>query len=248
MGSKYGKLLTIILVVVIAVIIGILGFFAFKIFNAGNTTKKAADKVAEFNANTDTQQQNNNNNNNNQNNSQNNSNNEGNNTSLEELLNNNQDENNISESSMYNQQNDTTNKKDTYYEGYKVIGTVSIPSIDVEYPILEEYDGLRVSIVAVHPSDPENAVNKPGNLVLWGHNYKDGTFFSNITKLNTGAKIYIKDTSGNKVTYQVYNSYQTTDSDMSYARRDVGGARELTLSTCATDTAKRDIIWAREVE
>ena len=105
---------------------------------------------------------------------------------------------------------------------------------------------MKIAIVAVYPKDPASAINQPGNLVLWGHNYKDGTFFSNISQLSTGAKIYIKDTTGTKIEYQVYNVYETTDSDMTYATRDTDGAREVTLSTCADTSGKRTIVWARE--
>ena len=83
-------------------------------------------------------------------------------------------------------------------------------------------------------------------IVLWGHNYKYGTFFSDIGKLTTGAKIYIKDTSGTKLEYQVYNSYETTDSDMTYATRETNGAREITLSTCSNESGKRIIVYAKQ--
>ena len=83
--------------------------------------------------------------------------------------------------------------------------------------------------------------------MLWGHNYKNGTFFSDIGKLTTGAKIYIKDTSGTKLEYQVYNSYETTDSDMTYATRETNGSREITLSTCSNEAGKRIIVYAKQI-
>ena len=198
-------------------------FFGYKVYNSNKTNKKAEDVVSQFDKNTD------NTNNEDKDSSNNNSSEaDGNNSSLQDILDNLGNDNS---NSIYQQQGN----KDTYYEGYKVIGTISIPSIDVEYPILEEY-----------PQDPANAVNKPGNLVLWGHNYKNGTFFSDIGKLTTGAKIYIKDTSGTKLEYQVYNSYETTDSDMTYATRETNGAREITLSTCSNESGKRIIVYAKQ--
>lgn len=239
--NKYGNTLTIILVVAIILIVGILGFFAYKVYISNETTKKAEEVVSEFDDNTG------NTNNNKQDNPEidNSTNTDEGGTSLDDILNNLDGSN--SGSSMYDNEG---NNKDTYYKGYKVIGTISIPSINIEYPILEEYTSatLKIAIVAVHPRDPANAVNKPGNLVLWGHNYKNGTFFSDIGKLVTGAKIYIKDTSGTKVEYKVYNSYETTDSDMTYATRDTEGAREISLSTCANESGKRIIVWARETK
>lgn len=235
MENKYGNLLSIMLIVAIVIVVTILSFFGYKVYTSNKTKKEAEDVVSQFDKNTDTS--------NNDTDSSNDTSSEtdGNNSSLQDILDNLGNDNG---NSIYQQQGN----KDTYYEGYKVIGTISIPSIDVEYPILEENTSatLKIAIVAVYPQDPANAVNKPGNLVLWGHNYKNGTFFSDIGKLTTGAKIYIKDTSGTKLEYQVYNSYETTDSDMTYATRDTNGAREITLSTCSNESGKRNIVYAKQ--
>ncbi len=234
MENKYGNLLSIMLVLAIVIVVAILGFFGYKVYTSNKTNKKAEDVVSQFDKNTEDNNDTNSSNNNS-------SDTEGNNSSLQDILDNLGNDNS---NSIYQQQGN----KDTYYEGYKVIGTISIPSIDVEYPILEENTSatLKIAIVAVYPQDPANAVNKPGNLVLWGHNYKNGTFFSDIGKLTTGAKIYIKDTSGTKLEYQVYNSYETTDSDMTYATRETNGAREITLSTCSNEAGKRIIVYAKQ--
>lgn len=239
MKNEYGNLLSIVLIVAIIVVVGILGFFGYKVYTSNETNKKAQNVVSEFDQNVN----NNNNNNTNSSNDGTSSKDDNQNSSLGDIL------DSLGEgdgNSFYQHQGN----KETTYEGYKVIGTISIPSINVEYPILEENTPatLKIAIVAVYPqeADRENAVNKPGNLVLWGHNYKNGTFFSDIGKLTTGSKIYIKDTSGTKLEYQVYNVYTTTDSDMSYATRNTDGAREITLSTCDNVAGKRTIVWARE--
>ncbi len=36
-------------------------------------------------------------------------------------------------------------------------------------------------------------LNKPGNTVIAGHNYRNSRFFSNNKKLNIGDKIYVTD-------------------------------------------------------
>lgn len=233
MENRFGNLLSIMLIVAIVIVIGILSFFGYKVYTSNKTNKEAEDVVSQFDKNTEDNNTDSSNNNSSET--------EGNNSSLQDILDN---LGNDSGNSIYQQQGN----KDTYYEGYKVIGTISIPSIDVEYPILEENTSatLKIAIVAVYPQDPANAVNKTGNLVLWGHNYKNGTFFSDIGKLTTGAKIYIKDTSGTKLEYQVYNSYETTDSDMTYATRETNGAREITLSTCSNEAGKRIIVYAKQ--
>lgn len=44
----------------------------------------------------------------------------------------------------------------------------------------------------------------------------------------------------------IYKTYITGDMDFSYATRNTGGKREVSLSTCTTDPTKRLVIWARE--
>ncbi len=248
MNKGYGNILTIILIVAIVAIVGVLGFFAYRMYTTSVTNKNAHDKVSEFDENT----KNNNKDNDttqkdeNTNNSEDNA--DDNSASLDDALKNleNGDTNNI-----YNNGNSSNGeKKDTLYNGYKVIGTISIPKINIKYPILEECTSatLKLSIVAYYPEPTAEAVNKVGNLVLWGHNYKNGEFFSDIGKLTTGDKISIKDMSGTTVQYQVYNVYETTDTDVTYASRDTEGRREISLSTCSNQSGKRTIVWASEVK
>ena len=132
--------------------------------------------------------------------------------------------------------------------GYSMIGTIEIPKTDIEYPIIADEDAsinsLNVAIVKLYPSS--DLLNEVGNTVLAGHNYKNGTFFSNNKKLEKGDEIYITDLTGRKVTYEIYNIYETTTSDSEYMNRDTNGRREISLSTCTDDTKERLIIWAAE--
>ncbi len=68
-----------------------------------------------------------------------------------------------------------------------------------------------------------------------------------IVNYQNGDKIYITDISGKKVTYEVVKTYTTSTSDYTYANRDTGGKRGISLSTCTNDTQSRLIIWADEV-
>src|SRR5699024_10751829 len=120
---------------------------------------------------------------------------------------------------------------------------------DVEYPIVADYDAsinsMNVAIVKLYPGTI--ALNEVGNTVFAGHNYRNGTFFSNNKRLENGDKIYITGTDGQRVEYEVYNKYETSTSDSDYMNRDTEGRREISLTTCTEDTTKRLIIWAREV-
>ena len=63
--------------------------------------------------------------------------------------------------------------------------------------------------------------------------------------MNIGDKIYITDNSGKKLTYSIYNKFETTPEDTSFYQRDTGGVPEVTLSTCTDDSKARLIIFAK---
>ena len=85
-------------------------------------------------------------------------------------------------------------------------------------------------------------MNSVGNVVLVGHNYRNGQFFSNNKKLANGDRIYITDLYGNKVTYIVYNVFQTNVNDTESYNRDTDGKMEITLSTCTDASNDQRII------
>ena len=103
-------------------------------------------------------------------------------------------------------------------------------------------DSIKVAIAVYNDSGP--GLNQVGNTVLVGHNYRNGTFFSDNKKLVEGDKIYITDATGNRVEYTIYNTYITSPEDSSYIDRDTGGRREISLTTCTDDTNSRLVIWA----
>lgn len=93
----------------------------------------------------------------------------------------------------------------------------------------------------------DNGLNQAGNTVISGHNYVNGRLFSNNDKIQVGDLIYITDSSGQKITYSVYNKYLTNPNDANYMIRDTGGAKEISLTTCTADSSQRLIILAREI-
>lgn len=91
----------------------------------------------------------------------------------------------------------------------------------------------------------EHGINQPGNTVIIGHNYRNGQFFSNNKRLEEGDKIYITDYNGTKLSYTIYDTFQTTPEDASFYTRNTDGDIEITLSTCTDDNKERLIILAR---
>lgn len=230
-NNKYSKTLTIILIIVIIAIVGLLIFFGIDVYRKYYIEQTSGDAVQEFEDKINeiaTRPQGN------------------------TILTN--DVPNVDLNSVFGNQNATEGSSSggvsMQYKGYDMIGTIEIPATDVKYPIIADYEtsikSLNVAIVKLYPSTI--ALNEVGNTVLVGHNYRNGTFFSNNKKLQNGDKIYITDTTGRKVTYEVYKKYETSTSDSEYMNRDTKGKREISLSTCTDDTKRRLIIWAKEVE
>lgn len=141
--------------------------------------------------------------------------------------------------------NGTQVKKKTYYEGYVMLGYITIEKTGVKEPILDEVtpEALEKAVAVLYPSNPK--LNQPGNVVIIGHNYRNGKFFSNNKNLSTGDKIKIKDATGKELTYTIYQKFTTTEEDTSFYARDTKGAIEVTLSTCTDDAKERIIILAR---
>ena len=137
------------------------------------------------------------------------------------------------------------------YKGYKVIGIVKIPKINLEYPILEIGD-----------IDPENAkqpmklsiikywgenVNDYGNLSIAGHNNKDGTMFGKTKKLKIGDIVELTDLNGQTIKYSIYDIFVTDPNDVSILLPKDEVIREVTLITCTNGNKQRLILKAKEI-
>lgn len=132
----------------------------------------------------------------------------------------------------------------TQYKGFDVIGTIEIPKINLKYPVLEKVTKKSLETSVAHLYGP--GLNEIGNNVIIGHNYRNGTMFSNVKKLENGNAIYITDLQGRRVKYTVYKIYRTSGDDATYMTRNTNGKREISLSTCTDDSKARTIVWARE--
>ena len=87
--------------------------------------------------------------------------------------------------------------------------------------------------------------NKPGNTLIIGHNYRNGQFFANNKNLSKGDKVYITDLSGKRLSYTIYDKFETTTEDTEFITRNTNGAREISLQTCTDDGSLRLIILAK---
>lgn len=225
-ANKYGNFLTIILVILIIGILVGLTFLGYNMIKDKGSEERKKEAMQEFDKNAGTVED----------------------KPSDENLNENIEDEGITivgPNQSQGSSNGGNGKKKTYHEGFVMIGRITIPKTNVKEPILDTVSpaSLDVAVAALYPSNPQ--LNEPGNVVIIGHNYRNGKFFSDNDKLSVGDKISIKDESGRELTYKIYKKFQTTEQDTSFYTRDTKGAVEITLSTCTDDSKARIIILAR---
>ena len=150
---------------------------------------------------------------------------------------------------VYEQVPDTSRTEQTYVASdgtqYTTIGTVSIPSIDVYYPILSTTSTELLKIAPCKFWGPNP--NEVGNFCIVGHNYKNEKFFSKAPTLENGDTIDITDMSGTTITYIIYDKFIVDPENVACTSQETDGRREITLITCQNDNERRYLINAREM-
>lgn len=224
-NSKYSTFLTILLVVSIIAILGVIGYLGYDIYKKYYTNIEAEEAISQFD------------------------------TTIEIEKEENKVEENtdfqiegIDETQEEEQNTETQNQtqSQTKYKGYNMMGYIEIPKISIKYPVLEKVTKKSIQVAVAILDGP--GLNKVGNTLIIGHNYRNGLFFSNLKKLSNGDTIYITDLSGTKVKYTVYSVYNTDQQDITYMSRDTANRREISLSTCSDDGSERTVVWAKADE
>ena len=118
-------------------------------------------------------------------------------------------------------------------EDYEYCGTVSIPSLSIELPVINEwsYPALRVSPCRYEGTPYLN------NMIICAHNYS--THFGEIKNLSIGEEIYFTDNEGNVFRYRVteLETLGPWDSDEM-----INGNYGLTLFTCTIGGRTRVVV------
>ena len=217
--TKYSKFLTVLLIVIIVAIIGLGGYLVYNYYKDYKTGSDANKYVSSF---------------------------------VDEVGNTTTQDNTVQGSisdNITSAETGANNSKKQTYKGFNVLGTIEIPKTNVKYPVLEgpaSNNKIEVAVAVQYPLNVE--LNKVGNVVIAGHNYRNGTFFSDNKKLSNGDKVYITDLNGDKVEYTIYNTFITALNDNSFYNRDTDGKKEITLYSCTDDLTGRLIIEARAEE
>lgn len=143
------------------------------------------------------------------------------------------------------EESDIIQEIDEEINGYKVIGIIKIPKIEIEYPILEKTDktSLELSITKFWG----DKINQKGNVVLAGHNRLNNTMFGKIDKLEKGDIIELTDSQMVTVKYQVFKTYTVDPNDIKCILPEDEENREITLITCSNRDKNRFIVKAREI-
>ncbi len=142
-------------------------------------------------------------------------------------------------------------KEQLEYKGYKIIGIVKIPKINIEYPILDIGDidpesakaPMKISIIKYWGEN----VNDYGNLSIAGHNNKSGTMFGKTKNLKNGDIVELTDLTGQTIQYSIYSIFVTDPNDVSILLPKEEKIREVTLITCTNGNKQRLILKAREI-
>ena len=136
--------------------------------------------------------------------------------------------------------------------GYDVIGIVTIPKIDIQYPILaietsnpeETKEPMRYSIVKYWGGN----VNDYGNLSIAGHNNYNGTMFGKTKNLKIGDIVELTDLTKTTMQYEIYDIFVTDPNDVRILATNDKTIREVTLITCTNGNRERLILKAKQIE
>lgn len=144
------------------------------------------------------------------------------------------------------------NNEKVTMNGYSVIGIVTIPKIELKYPILdintynpeETKEPMKIAIVKYWGGK----VNEYGNLSIAGHNNYDGTMFGKTKKLEIGDKVQLTDLENQTLSYQIYDKFVTDPNDVTILQTKDESIREVTLITCTNGNKNRLILKAKEIK
>ena len=135
--------------------------------------------------------------------------------------------------------------------GYKVIGIVKIPKIQIKYPILdidtynpeETKEPMKISIVKYWGEN----VNDFGNLSIAGHNNYNGTMFGKTKFLEKGDIVQLTDLNNQTIEYSIDDIFVTDPNDVTILQTTDENIREVTLITCTNGNRQRLVLKAREI-
>lgn len=120
-------------------------------------------------------------------------------------------------------------------DGYEYIGYVSIPDLELELPVMAEWDYNRLKIAPCR----HFGSSRTDDLVIAAHNYK--THFGSLSSLKVGAEVIFTDMDGIENRYTLMKVPETLAPDAVDAVQNSG--YDLVLYTCTPGGATRVVAF-----
>ena len=124
-------------------------------------------------------------------------------------------------------------------DGYEYIGYLSIPDLELELPVMAEWDYSRLKIAPCR----HFGSSRTDDLVIAAHNYK--THFGSLSKLESGAEVIFTDMDGIENRYELVRDPETLAPDAVDAVQNSG--YDLVLYTCTPGGATRVVAFCDRV-
>ncbi len=124
-------------------------------------------------------------------------------------------------------------------DGYGFVGYLSIPSLDLELPVMSDTDKAKLKL---SPCRFSGSV-KTEDLVIGAHNYN--RHFGKISSLKSGDEVYFTDMDGKLRKYSVITSEILNPDDVEEL---TAGEFALTLYTCTYGGRTRVVVRCDEIE
>lgn len=124
-------------------------------------------------------------------------------------------------------------------DGYDYIGYISIPDLELELPVMAEWDYNRLKIAPCR----HFGSSRTNDLVIAAHNYK--THFGSLSKLRSGAEVIFTDMDGIENRYVLVRDPETLVPDAVDAVQNSG--YDLVLYTCTPGGATRVVAFCDRI-
>ena len=127
---------------------------------------------------------------------------------------------------------------EVYIDGYGYIGYITIPKINIELPIMDDWSYKRLKI---SPCRHFGSIDS-NNLVIAAHSYR--SHFKYISKLEKKDIIEITDINGNKYRYEVVKKSTLEPYQVNEVKN---SGFDLVLYTCTSEGSKRITIFCKRI-
>jgi LPXTG-site transpeptidase (sortase) family protein len=127
-------------------------------------------------------------------------------------------------------------------QGYDVIARLDIAKLDLSLPVLSETtdNALKISACRYHGTVP----GAEGNLVITGHDYRNGAIFGQLNKMDEGDDVLLTGKDGKTYAYTVY-AVDHIKPDEAGSLYDTEYGSELSLLTCENSGNGRLLVRCR---